>query len=658
MRKNYVRIFWAVFFTATLFSCGGTTAGPKSFSIPAGCQPLTLSSCFLPFPSSFYEEAVTSTQSGFKVVYPASVLPVHQNGTTLDPELFGREDGFSPATGILAYFGTRLDPSNLPSIHHPEDSLTKDSLVQLLRYSDGERVPLFAEVDAQAGDSRNQALKIRPIKRLDVSTRYVCVIKKGLKDEAGQEIPVPEPFKSLRDGNKTDNTVAEGYRSRAEENIKFLKKQGLKKSDILLAWDFTTASEAMITGPLVAMRDKAIEEMHFSLDNPPNLTIESDSEFPSSSTGFIHRKITGKFDVPWFLKDDGRLNWGADGKPEIVKMGKAGFVVHVPESAADFYSNGNADILIYGHGLFGTAEEEMWTDYQRGLINDLKMVQVGTDWIGVSKPDVAMLAQAIGNLNQVTLVTERIMQAHVNFLILAWIFSLDWVGQIMCVMAPCPGPLKTYYLGISNGGVQGGTFMALSPDVQRGILNVPGAAWSMMLERSFVFKSLIDLLKAQFPDPLDRQIVLALVQVLFDPIDPINFAPHAVNDPLGTEKKTILVQESYGDALVPNLATETLARTMGLPGLAPLVSPVYGITEANSPLSGSGFTIFNTTPTPLPGDTNAPMSQDNIAHEGCRRVTAAVEQMKAFFKEDGQVVQTCSGQCNPGSGYVPWAPFP
>ena len=97
---------------------------------------------------------------------------------------------------------------------------------------------------------------------------------------------------------------------------------------------------------------------------------------------------------------------------------------------------------------------------------------------------------------------------------------------------------------------------------------------------------------------------------------------------------------------------------MGLPGLAPLFSPVYGITEENSPLSGSGFTIFNTNPTPFPGDTNAPMSQDNIAHEGCRRVTAAVEQMKEFFKPDGKIIQTCSGSCDPGSGYVPWAPFP
>jgi hypothetical protein len=219
-------------------------------------------------------------------------------------------------------------------------------------------------------------------------------------------------------------------------------------------------------------------------------------------------------------------------------------------------------------------------------------------------------------------------------------------------------PGKIYYLGISNGGVQGGTFLALTPDIRRGVLNVPGAAWSLMLERSFVFKSFIDIVKAEFPSPLDRQIVIALVQVVFDPTDPINFALHAVNDPLGTPAKTILIQESYGDALVPNLATETLARTMGLPGLAPLVSPVYGITEAASPLSGSGFTIFNTNPTPMPGDTNVPMNSDNIAHEGCRRLIGAVEQMKEFFKPDGRVVQTCDGACDPGSDYVPWAPLP
>ena len=399
-----------------------------------------------------------------------------------------------------------------------------------------------------------------------------------MKDESGAEIPVPEPFKSLRDGNKTKNEVVEGYRARAEENIKFVKKQGLKKSDILLAWDFTTASEATITGPLVAMRDKALAEWQKPTGSKPWLefSIESVTDFPSSSTGYIRRKVVGTFDVPWFLNNDGKLNWGTDGKPEMVGLSQADYVIHIPESvSSDSQYSGpsttgsykdpselmkivpvpDTPVLVYGHGLFGTAEEEMWTDYQRGLINDLKMVQVGTDWIGVSKPDVALITQAITDLNQVTLVTERIMQAHVNFVILAKLASNNFFpAPYVCSGAvgnPCSDRPEVYYLGISNGGVQGGTFMALSPDVQRGILNVPGALWSMMLERSFVFKSLIDLLKAQFPDPLDRQIVLALVQVLFDPIDPINFALHAVNDPLGTEKKTILIQESYGDALVP-----------------------------------------------------------------------------------------------------------
>lgn len=650
MKRNIIYTVWLLSLSAGLSACGGSA--PKSFDIQAGCQPLTLHSCFLPFPSSFYETADTSTQSGLKVVYPAGVLPVHQNGTVLDRELFAREDGFSPATGILAYFGSRLDTSNLPSIHHPEDSLTENSLVQLFRYQDGERVPLFAEVDAQAGDSQEQALKIRPMKRLDTSTRYVCVIKKGLKDEAGNEIPVPEPFKSLRDGKKTKSEVVEGYRARAEENIKFLKDQGLKKSDLLLAWDFTTASEATITGPLVAMRDKALADW-----NSSNLgyTIDSAEDSPS---GYISRRIKGRFQVPWFLNTDEKIILGSDGKPVMAGLGEVTFTAHIPKSVA--MAAVTAPVLIYGHGLFGTAEEEMWTDFQQGLADNLQMVQVGTDWIGVSKPDVGMVAQAIGNLNQVVLVTERIMQAHVNFVILAHLAKEKLTNDPVFRIAgqPKANPGEVYYLGISNGGVQGSTFMALSPDVLRGVVNVPGAVWSMMLERSFVFKSLIDLLKAQFPNPLDRQIVLALVQVFFDPIDPINFGPHAVNDPLGTAKKTILVQESFGDALVPNLATETLARTMGLPGLAPLVSPVYGITEENSPLSGSGFTIFNTNPTPLPGDTNVPMSQDNIAHEGCRRLVGAVEQMKEFFKPDGKIVQTCNGSCDPGSDYVPWSPLP
>ena len=40
------------------------------------------------------------------------------------------------------------------------------------------------------------------------------------------------------------------------------------------------------------------------------------------------------------------------------------------------------------------------------------------------------------------------------------------------------------------------------------------------------------------------------------------------------------------------------------------------------------------------------------------QIQAAVDQMAEFLREDGTIVQTCQGSCDPGSGYVPWSPVP
>jgi len=48
----------------------------------------------------------------------------------------------------------------------------------------------------------------------------------------------------------------------------------------------------------------------------------------------------------------------------------------------------------------------------------------------------------------------------------------------------------------------------------------------------------------------------------------------------------------------------------------------------------------------VPPDGDVPASEDNGAHEAIRRLDPLVQQLGAFFKPDGQVVQTCNGICS------------
>jgi len=50
---------------------------------------------------------------------------------------------------------------------------------------------------------------------------------------------------------------------------------------------------------------------------------------------------------------------------------------------------------------------------------------------------------------------------------------------------------------------------------------------------------------------------------------------------------------------------------------------------------------------PLAGDQATPASSSNDAHEGVRRLPAAIEQLDRFFAPDGRVEHTCDEICDP-----------
>jgi hypothetical protein len=186
--------------------------------------------------------------------------------------------------------------------------------------------------------------------------------------------------------------------------------------------------------------------------------------------------------------------------------------------------------------------------------------------------------------------------------------------------------------------------MGLTPDVTRGALNVAGSEWSLMLYRSADFAPIQPIIAAAIPDPVNAQLLMGLLQSEWDYADPITFAPHLLHDPLpGTFTKRILVQESIGDAQVPNMATRVLGRTMGLPGLD-LITDLYGIEAQPAPLD-SAYTQWDAHKMPRPPLTDTALSADNGAHDAVYQYPPAQQQFLGFLA-NGQVLQTCVGPCN------------
>lgn len=664
MNKHKVRFlgFSLVLLTLLIYGCSSSSNNVQHVTIGQGCDPISTDDCFLPYPSFYYLTKDLNTATGWRVDYPDGVLPVNSEGVALNPAPFNTEDGFSPASQILVYFAQGVTPTSLPSQDNLAASTLTSSPIQIINFATGSRVPLFAEVDANALQGEKQALIIRPMIRLDTSSHYVVVILNSVKDKDENSLKAPVPFVYLRDRVPTDNSIIEGIRPHYEQLFSFLTSHGINRSNIVLAWDFTTASDQFLTSHLITMRDTALSLTQTVGMNYTFTTINTFT--PASSSGsynqFLYKELIGTFSAPTFLNSSGYLVTDpTTGLPKYVDQAGYPIVVHIPACITD--TTLPIPIMIYGHGLFGSAKGEMETHYQERLINQLCMVQIGTDWIGLSSNDVQNASIAIADFNKLPLITDKLQQAQINVVILTRL-ALSAAFQHNPNLEYNNNPImgnEIYYYGISDGGIQGATFMSIDPDITKGVLGVPGSTWSLMIQRNPTYNMLELVFAPAYKDELDRMKLLSLSQFDWDFADPITFAPHTIMDPLpNTPKKQILIQAGINDSEVPNLSTNLLARTMGLEGLKPLPVPVYGIIETTGPLSSALTYWTNLTflgqngPVPygmqctyIPPSTNQPPSTNSnltsCVHEAVRRLPEVIQQIGLFLTTTGQVEQTC-----------------
>ncbi len=623
----------------TAASCGSPSAAPPPEPNP-GCNPVVGDDCLTPYPSFFHETADTTTTTGVRVHIADGALPVQANAVPISPMRLNQKDGFSPATPFLVYFKDGVDPSQLIGLDAIATSVMATSPYQVIELDSGARVPVMAEIDANAAAGDRQALIIRPMTRLKPATRYIIAMV-GVKNAAGLPLD-PAPFKALRDRAALSKALVP-WKAHYEEIFAALTKAQIPRSSLSLAWDVVTASDATATGHLLKMRDEAL-----AMATPTGLgyTLPSPTDTPSDPN--LYREILGTVQVPSYLADESgksEMNFGTDGQPAMRAVVDVPIVIHIPTCA--FAAPSPRPVLVFGHGLFSTAKEEMDSPVLEALANQFCFTIIGTNWLGLSSDDVPNIEKVISkDLNGMYLITDRLQQGQVNAAVMTRTFLTKIVDDPLLSSGGMHlvDPAQVYYFGISLGGIEGGTFMGLNEDITRGVLNVPGCEWSLLIFRSGDFNSLHPLLGLALPDPLDQQVAIAATQSEWDYADPATYAPHILLDPLpGSPKKHILVQESEGDAQVTNVATRVLARTMGLPGMD-LEHQIYGITEMPAPLD-SAYTQWDSQPMPLPPSGDEALPMDNGAHNAVYPNPLAQAQIHAFLTPTGQVTQTCTGAC-------------
>jgi hypothetical protein len=607
---------------------------------PAGCDALDSAQCLLPYPDDWFTKPDPSSATGRRLDLDVLAMPRNVAGKPIEPQEWNRSDGFSAGAQILTVVpgmtkNSDLVPSGLPPVTDLGMNDDKDLGVVLLDEETGRRWPVWVEIDQYTQESGalpegtvgsvQQDLMIHPAENLADGHRYIVALR-HLRDDKGDVVAPAPAFRSYRDGTAP---VTDPRKAHMDALFATLAKAGVARSNLYLAWDFTTASTKNVTGRLVAMRDDAFAQLGDTNltdgkveGNAPAFTVDKVQSNPNDN---IARRISGHFTVPCYIaptcepptKCDQVSQGVIDDCPTPGQFAldptdpdavpaqtpgqtyQANFICNVGKTAYD--ARQLMRPVEYGHGLFGGAGE-VNSDPQRTMTDQHAMLYCATDWTGMASADVPNAVIALNDLSRFPLLTDRVQQGELNFLYLARLmvhphgFSANPSFQWDDTHRSFIDTHAAFYDGNSQGGIYGGTVCAVSVDVRQCVLGVPGMDYSILLPRSsdYVAQQSVrttdptkfdptdpgsaldlvgysELLDNAYPDQSQRMLVLDLIQTLWDRSDPNGYATHLTGGLPGTPPHDVLLQVAYGDHQVANITAETEARTIGARGAFPPV---------------------------------------------------------------------------------------
>jgi hypothetical protein len=613
-------------------------AAPTTSSCPPGAG-LDADSCLLPWPSSAFLVPDSTTRTGFRVSLPTDVMPRNNLGLVVDPGPWNRADGFTPMTSLLADLPAVLDPSALPTWGDPGSSLAATSPSVIVDVDSGERVAHFDEIDSSPDVAAGHTtLYVRPAARLAEGHHYAVGLR-GLRDQDGALVQASAVFAALRDHQAPDAPQAAFDR----DVFGPLARSGVVRSELVLAWDFRTASGPTAWGELVAMRDAA-----FAAAGASGLGCSITSVVEDPNDPEIFRTVEGRITVPSFLDATGwTIARDASAQPTIQGTMQADFIAIVPRTAVARLPQAPAPLWVYGHGLF-SARDEVLRDFARDTASQAAAIAVATDFIGLTATEVGATIGAVEDIGKFPGILDRLRQGLVNTLLLPRTIAGACGADPAFASAGVPlvSATERYYFGNSMGGTLGVTLAALSPDVSRFALGVGGADFSVMMPRTTRWPMLELFFSHGYPRRLDRDLLLVMSEQEWELAESSAFAPHVLVNALpGSRPAQVLLQLGRWDSDTTNIASEMAARTLGLPEPSPTAHAVWGLQPETLPLD-SACVYYDLGAAPLPAGTLPPPT-DNGVHEGVRRDPRAQKQIVEFLRPGGTVVDTCAGPCAP-----------
>jgi hypothetical protein len=631
----------------------GDADGSGPFGIADGCNPLAWEqSCFFPWPSDGFRVEDPSLPGGHRVVVDgAALLFSDRNGNAVD--FFDRHptDGFGVHPMIAARFAEGVDEE--PLVFHTEDvanSLLASSPTLLLDAETLEPVLHFAELDYSTSDPSQRLLFIRPLVRLENDHRYIVALH-DLIDIEGNPIEAPAGFRELRDATATEPALAALAARYDADVFGPIAEFGVERSELQLAWDFTTETWERTHGRMITIREDAIERLEAT---PPVITVVSDGSGDAIDPAFadyVWRHVEGTLRVPAYVDNetaDTELRLDETGAPYADGTVEVPFTLIIPHTAHAAALRGESvRLLQYGHGFFGD-RTEIIGGVQAEVATALGAAMICIEWWGMSSDDAGQVALNITtDPSNIFQFIDRLHQGMVNQIAVTYAgrSTLRELDAAQVEDRPIWEPNDIYFIGNSQGHILGGVYVAMSPHIERAVLGVGGASFTFMMSRAGPFRPFLAMISLVARQKLEQQQFVAMAASSMDIMDPISWAPELLTPTLSStpESRRILMHEGISDAQVPNLAHELHARTLGVPQLEPVVYPIDTLETISAPVDGSAVVQYDFGIEPV--DTYALIpSTGNRVHEGVRAWATAQEQASRFLRAGGLIEHLCGDE--------------
>ena len=658
--------------------------------------------CMLPFPNNLF---TTGTGTDRRLNLPLAGMPKGAAGKPINPAPYNVSDGFSPGQLIVIH---------VPGLDNRVAFLKTGSvpITDMARYADinapiavfdvqtGKRQPIFTEIDvnplnplpqstaggaapspARPLNTANVNLLIRSTKNFEYGHRYV-VMMRNLKDATGAAIAPSPVFASYRDRGAL--TANDPRTERYEKDIfPVIESAGIARSSLYQAWDFSVASAPSVTSRLLSMRDDAFRQLGDT--NLADRVVQGNAPAYTANAPTVDsegiRTIQGTFTVPCYIDTANCAPGGqfvfdprdtAQRTPLQLpgNVTTAKFTCKVPKRVYDSPTLEKVRPSLYGHGLLG-GQGEVGQGQVKAMISEHGFMYCATDWEGFATGDLPTVAQALADMDRFPAVIDHTLQGELNFLYLARLMiHPKGLGANPAFQVTKDGvtssfidTTRAYYDGNSQGGIYGGTVMAVAPDMDRGVLGVPGINYSTLLQRSTDFATYAIPLYTAYPSEYERQLLLSVIQILWDRADPNGYqntlAPGRQLP--NTPGHVVMYQAGFGDHQVANVTADTAARSIGAavdpmpfedPDRSPDVNDVWGVPRIPSyPYQGSALVYFDIGPfnyvpgkgTPASPTENVAQQQGQDPHEAPRNTPCGRVMKNNFLRPDGVVTNPCGG---------------